>query len=315
MKCFIVLILFSVPWAEIRAQCFATPNNHIGGTVNVGIQTSKNLRLMGFYRRSESGKLMDGHSDFEDPNLKGAFYNYVGLLAGYGLTGKLNVELEGGYFIGKTLVFADQQLSASGFSNLVISWKYNLFHDPQKQREISLSAGIKIPFSRKMKFANGVELPVDIQPSTGSFGLVTQAFLIKENSLRALRYIWITRYELNFRNQAEYQFGNYLYNGLFLSKHLPLQGPGGSDPWTIILQVRNEIKGKSHFQNEILEDTGSISFIVSPQLNYTLGELWNLSILFDLPVYQYYFGPQLALSYSCSLMLTRDLYFGSMKWY
>jgi hypothetical protein len=166
-----------------------------------------------------------------------------------------------------------------------------------------------------MKSKNGVELPIDIQPSTGSFGCVFQGFFIKENSVRSIRFFYISRFEKNFKNTQDYYFGNFWYNGIFLSKHLPYTWPGKNKGWTVILQVRNELKGKNQLEGELLKDTGSVIFYVTPQINYTIGELWNVSVLFDLPVYQYYYGPQLAASAAFGITLSRDLYFGSMKWY
>jgi len=76
--------------------------------------------------------------------------------------------------------------------------------------------------------------------------------------------------------------------------------------WTTILHIRNEIRNKDKTVNGWKESSGSTIFYFSPQINYTIREKWNISVLADLPVYQYFNGTQLATKYSISLNFARD---------
>ena len=55
-----------------------------------------------------------------------------------------------------------------------------------------------------------------------------------------------------------------------------------------------------------MEESGGYSFFITPQLNYTIKERWNISALFDIPLYQYLHGVQLASSYAFSISITKD---------
>jgi hypothetical protein len=58
------------------------------------------------------------------------------------------------------------------------------------------------------------------------------------------------------------------------------------------------------------ESTGSCLFYISPQINYFIRENWNVSLIFDIPVYQNFTGTQLATRFGASLNLARDFRLG-----
>ncbi|MDD2411399.1 MAG: hypothetical protein RBS19_03445 [Bacteroidales bacterium] len=77
----------------------------------------------------------------------------------------------------------------------------------------------------------------------------------------------------------------------------------------MILQLKNQIKQKNIRKNNIVEASGNCSFFLSPQINLSLYDKWNLSVLIDIPIYQYYNEIQLANSYSFAFSLIRDFSF------
>jgi len=54
-----------------------------------------------------------------------------------------------------------------------------------------------------------------------------------------------------------------------------------------------------------ISSSGGLRFYVSPQINYSIKQKWNISLLFDMPVYQYCNGLQLFNKYSFALSLSR----------
>lgn len=52
--------------------------------------------------------------------------------------------------------------------------------------------------------------------------------------------------------------------------------------------------------------SGSYLFFLSPQLNSYIREKWNVSVILDIPLYQYFHGTQLATRYGISVNLARD---------
>ncbi|MDD4150890.1 MAG: hypothetical protein PHE33_12770, partial [Bacteroidales bacterium] len=168
---FIVLSLFILQ-NDLKAQCFASPGNPIAGSANVGILQPRITRVLVFYSYSFSNQYYEGSRaiDYNFPAaVSSANYNYVGFNVGRGITKKLTLEFEAGYFINKTQRFKnfDSYQRGFGFSNAVLSAKYNIYKDVVKKMEFSVSGGIKTPFTSKPQEVDGVTLGIDTQPSTG----------------------------------------------------------------------------------------------------------------------------------------------------
>ncbi len=208
------------------AQCFASPGNPIAGSSNLGVLDEGIIRAVGFYQYNLLDNYYEGSNriKWDKPSaISSAYYNYGGFSIGYGITQKFTVETEIGYFFNKTqnYKYIDEDLAAGGLSNAIISGKYNIYRDYGNNIELSLSAGAKIPLSLEPKRVDGVEVPIDVQPSTGNFGAVFQSFFVKEFDAISARLILINRYENNLtENKMGYKFGDEYVNSLFFSKHL-----------------------------------------------------------------------------------------------
>jgi hypothetical protein len=288
------------------AQCLSSVNP-VGGSNNLLVLEKKSLRVISFYRFNYGDQYFEGDKRSDFNLIKSANYNYAGSIIGYGLANKVTIETELGYFFNKTqnynLVPA-YILRGSGFSNAILSVKYSLLKDNSNRFFISSSLGAKIPFSTKPISRDGVELPVEVQPTIGAFGTVVQLFLVKEKPATGTRYFLTGRMELNSRNNQEYKLGKSIFTSAFVSKHLMFSWLKGD--WTTILQIRNEIRNKDKTANGWKESSGSTIFYLSPQINYFIKEKWNVSLMFDLPIYQYFNGIQLATKYGLSLNIARD---------
>ena len=87
------------------------------------------LSVMTFYRYGYFDRYFEGHTESTVSIIKEGNYSYTGALLGYGLTQKVSLEAELGYFINKTKIYripADYRLSGHGLSNAVISAKLRL---------------------------------------------------------------------------------------------------------------------------------------------------------------------------------------------
>jgi hypothetical protein len=181
--------------------------------------------------------------------------------------------------------------------------KYNVYTNPVKRLYYSIGAGSKIPFSTSPQWVNNVKLPIEVQPTLGAYGLVLNSILVKEYSLTGLRIFITNRWEGNLPNKEDYQLGMALNNSLYVSKHLLF--PWLKGDWTTIIQLRNEIRGRDKIAGCTKESSGSILFFMVPQLNYVWHEKWNLSAMFDVPVYQYFYGTQLGAGFGVTLSVSR----------
>ncbi len=310
---FLICLIFGMMFTQSAwAQCFASAGNPVGGTANLGVMNKNTFRIGTFYRFSYSHRYLNGDKNYTGNAgiLKDANYNYLGLLVGYGILDQLTVEAEGGYYINKTQVYKlnNMKLKGYGLSNAVISMKPRLYYNADKRVEISCGLGANIPFTRNFQAVDGVTLPVDIQASTGSFGMVFQAFIIKEYSFQGMRFFLTNRIEKYFENKQDYLFGTLYSTSFFFSKHFVFEKLKLKD-WTFIVQLKNQIKEKNKHYKQTVDASGSVLLFLVPQINVSINDNWNVSVMADIPVYQYYNKIQLANTCSVGLSIFRDFSF------
>jgi hypothetical protein len=300
---FIVFLLLQPFLSE--GQCLSSVNP-VGGTDNLLVLEKKSLRIISFYRYGQGNRYFEGteHSAYDLINK--AYYNYLSTIIGYGLTNKLSLELETGYFLNKTQQYnlsPEYILTGRGLSNAVLLIKHSLFAEPFKRIYITGAAGSKIPLTRELQQQSNVTLPVEVQPTIGAFGAVVGASFVKENSGTGRRYFFSSRFETNAENKEYYRQGNAFYNSLFISQHL--KHPALKDKWTAILQFRHEHRGIDRISTRLKESSGSTLLFVTPQLNFVLLDEWYFSGLADIPAYQNFKGIQLGAGMGFSFIVSR----------
>ena len=303
---FIIVLLAISPYLT-KAQCLSSVSP-VGGTGNLLVLEKNSLRVISFYKYGQGNQYYEKtqHSDFELINK--AFYNYSSIIVGYGLSNKLSVEIESGYFFNKTQVYnlvPQYKLRGEGLSNMIISAKRSIFADQFKRIYLTGGIGAKIPFSRTPQVVNNVELPVEVQPTIGAYGFVFNSSFVKESSGSGMRFFVLNRIETNAPNKYDYKLGTSFFNSFYISKHLMF--PWLKGDWTAILQLRNEIRTHDKISNIIKESSGSTLFFVSPQINYVLKEEWYISTMLDIPIYQYFNGTQLGAGFGVSVILSRTI--------
>jgi hypothetical protein len=306
---FLVLLVFLNSTETTFSQCCST-GSPVGASVYVGVLNRNTLRVVGYYRYNYSDTYFhnSGKSD-ENTALKYARYNFSGIGFGYGLTKRLTVEADFGYFFNKTQQFNDiisQDDSANhgkvkgyGLSNGGITVKYGAYVNPLKQVEITFGAGFRYPFTTNPQVVEGVQLNRDVQPSTNAFAASGMFFFNKGFPAITLRLFSVNRYDYNFEGKDGYKYGNILLNSLFVSKKIVKYFFG-------ILQVRSEWKTNDQDNGEKVVNSGFVLLTVSPTLSYSIAGKWNLTMLCDIPVYKNYYGTQMTPKYSFAVSLSRD---------
>jgi hypothetical protein len=272
----------------------------------VGVLGKNYLRAITYYRNSYSDTYYEGSSKTtENVQLDHAGYNFAGLAVAYGITKRLTVEADAGYYFNKTQVFKNIDYTETGYgmSNGGITVKYGAFIRPVQQLEITAGAGFRFPFTMDPLVVDGVQLSRDVQPSTNAFGAAGMLFFNKGFPSITLRLFSINRYEYNFEGNTGYKYGNILLNSVFVSKKIFKYFFG-------IIQLRSEWKTHDQASGTEVVNSGFVLLTVTPQLSYSIVGKWNLTALYDIPVYKNYNGRQLTPKYSFALSLTRDFDLG-----
>lgn len=300
----LVLLLLSAFYPlEANAQCCST-GSPVGASLYVGVLNKHALRINAFYRQSRSEVYYEGSrpSDDSQDMANHARYSYAGISAEYGITHKLTAQLDMGYFMNKLIDFRNPVLTdhnGRGLSNGTAMLKYGIYVHPARMLEITAGAGLKFPFSREpMKAPNGTLLQLDARPSTNAFGITGMLLFSKEFSETGWRAFLLNKFEHNYSNINDYRSGELLLTSLFVSKRLMPR-------FFAIAQWRNEFHGKDTQDGEREVNTGYHLMVLVPQLSYSIFGKWNVSLLYDIPVYKNYQGKQLTPQYSFAASMSR----------
>lgn len=263
----------------------------VGGSANIGVLKENNFRASMFYRYGFGDKYYAGSNQVSNMTLKEYAFSFLGINTGYGITEDLTVEIETGYFPQKMQDFFTYKLESSGFSHISASLKYNFYTGWVSEWEYTAGLGARAP----LDFTDD-NVPQNILPSTGAYGLIIHSFLHKGFKKDGLHFFLINRAEYNAENSKSYQYGFTAFSSLFASKSI-------IENLAAMLELRNEFRAKDRYDGNLINDSGSLVFVVSPQINYKLNDFY-LSAFFDYPFYNDYNGKQLANSYSLGMALT-----------
>lgn len=292
---FISLFAFSnVSLAQCCGGC-----NPIGGNTNQGTLPKYTLQINTYYKHGYSeGYMQDDHaSNFKF--VKNANNSFVGLQLAYGLTKRFTMDVDGGYYLNRTQNFEIQEykftLNGYGGSSVTLSGRYNIIKDTAHDIEFTMGIGVKAPWSKKPQIVDGVLLSDDVQPSNGAYGLVIRSFLFKEFDKAGFRVFLINSVNINGTSMNNYHEGNTYLTSIFISKTIK--------NWTGIAQVRNEVRDFAYRDGQKVASSGGYKFIFVPQINYSIKKKYNISALYELPIYQNYYGIQLKDLYAFSINL------------
>lgn len=286
----------------------------MGASVYVGVLGPQYLRAIAYYRHSYSDTYYEGdHKTQENVQLSNSSYDFTGVAIAYGVTKRLTFEVDAGYYLNKTQNFKniDYQARGYGLSNGTLTIKYGSIIRPVSQIELTTGFGVRFPFTANPQVVDGVQLNRDIQPSTNAFGLSEMLFFNKGFPAISLRLFSINRYDYNFADKQDYKYGNILINSVFASKTIVKYFFG-------IIQCRSEWKtndkdlAQPDGETKVV-NSGYYLFTISPTLSYSIGGKWNLTAIYDIPLYKYYNGKQMTPGYSFAISLTRDFSLGKKQ--
>lgn len=322
----IALLLFLMTQSrQIFSQC-CSPGNPTGG-IGVYSLLEKNIAKLsliykGGYSDTYYGGVKGGSKPISPndgsgfiPSVKNANYNFTGLSFRFGLSDKVTLESDLGYFVNKTQNYVEGFIPARqngfGLTDLNLSFKVGVLR--KHEFEIIPAFGFKIPTStKKQSNNNGIRIPLDLQPTNGAFAWRLGLLLYKGFPEKHLRFFLESKAEwpqLAKVDQYDYRYGNIYFLSVFTTWSFTTH-------WTAILQFRDEYRTKDiQYENPPREiySTGSNKIFLAPQLNYAFDSGWDISLFTDIPVYQFYNGKQLSTKWGAGLQISKKLAFKSKE--
>lgn len=302
------VLLFSLTSSLSYAQCCAAGNPITDdGSSSGGGKKILEASILGTY--SYSDIYMEGHEKSEYEYIDYSYFLYSSVNFAYGVTEKLKLSAEIGYFFAKAQYFVfDQNRNANGLGDLVIGAQYLAYKNTDKLFNIFPRLRITLPVGTFDKVEGSVILPIDIQPSSGSFkyhlGLLFSKLymdgnlaLFLDNSVEFSQRIDTERTDYKYGNL----YSNSFYAGYKFTKNL-----------TFALQWRSQYRDKASDKNEdLINATGGHVMFIAPQIRYNFANSWNASLKFDYPFYKNMNGTQLTNNYVFSLRLSKSVDFNS----
>lgn len=305
-----VLLLSFGGTGHVAAQCCASGNPFISDAVQPALQSNV-LTAAITYRYSHSEKFFHEDSPYKDlPFKQTANVHYSELQLAYGATQWLTVMGDLGYFFSKSLHTEGQDpYKGYGLGDAALYLKFNALTLAKARFSISPSVGMKFPVGVFDQEVDNVQLPISVQPSSGSYKYLANLFISKgiAPGMTLAGFVSFEYAQLIESENFYYKYGQQwiaaLYFNYKINKMLALD-----------LQFRNENRAKSTRENqEIVESTGYNVVYFTPQLSMFLRHNWFLSAYGDIPIYKYYNGIQMSFGYAVSVRITKKIDFLTIK--
>ena len=306
-----VLISFLILVANINiyAQgcCSGGAGGPIAGGAASGVLQEHQMEISINHQFNTSNTFYTG-SEVAEPLFDNLTSNYIFFRTDYGVSKKLTLSLASGYYLSKTkeAEYITSNRTSSGFSDLIIFPRYNVYNKNAnfKRTEVALGIGIKIPLGTHMDSTlyysdewlgdlYSINPPL-VQTTNGSNDFMFYSFIFREYQKRKLRLFISALHVKKSFNSLGLKFGDYSSLGLFVSKTLFRQ-------WGVTTQLKLEHIGKIKAAENIdlLADyniepisTGSNKAFFTPQISYSQKGL-TFFVTSEIPIYQYLHGTQI----------------------
>lgn len=297
-----ILVIILLSAVELKAQCCSAGNPFFyGEQANIG---HKQLQVIAGYKYSLSDQYYHKDSKEDIDFIDKAYFNYLNLQLIYGLTRKLSIQTDLGYFMNRTEQYKKEgweTINGYGIGDAGLTIKYLAYKSFFRKISIIPSLGVKFPIGVFDQEVDHVKLPITVQPSSGSFKYLVNLYMSKtfKNPNFNLGFFASAEFpQLIDSENFYYQYGNMYLFSLVGSYYI-------TDKLTLGLEVRNENRQKASRENDqIVESSGYLIVYTVLHLSYAFAKKWFIAVNADLPVYKYYNGIQLANKFAISTRIS-----------
>lgn len=303
----LALLAFVLGYSSVEAQCCSAGNPYFySEQANMG---RKELQAVAGYKYSTSDTYFSGSDQIDINDIQKAWFNYLNLQLVYGLTQRLSIQTDLGYFINKSEDYFKEDWATKtgyGLGDATLTIRYLAYKSFKHKYSVIPSIGIKFPIGVFDQEVDNVKLPITIQPSSGSFRYLVNLYFNKsfKNPKWNLGFFGSFEYaQLIDSENFFYKYGNvYLFSIIGSYKILEKLNLG--------LEIRSENRAKAGRENDqVVESSGYNIVYTIPHISFTITDKWLLSANAELPVYRYYNGIQLGNKFAVSASVSYRLNF------
>jgi len=301
---------FIVVNSTVYGQCCAA-GNPITADGSAGGGGKNILEIQALYKHSYSDTYFEGSSKSDYEYIDYSFFDFTSLRFSYGITNRLKVSADIGYFFAKaqTFVFGYDR-AAHGLGDGVLGIQYNAYKNFRRELDVFPYARITLPIGEFDQMNGPVVLPIDIQPSSGSYKYAVGCFVSKRYKDGKIAFFADGSAEFSQRietDRTNYKYGNLYSVSIYGSYKVSTKLTGA-------VQLRSQIRDKaSNKDGDLVNATGGQVMFVCPQIRYNFVKFWNASIVYEYPFYKNMNGKQLTNKYALTLKISRTINFNQQK--
>ncbi|MDA0783862.1 MAG: hypothetical protein O2814_04870 [Bacteroidetes bacterium] len=314
----VVIFALSLLSFDLFSQgcCSGGTGSPIAGGFSQGVLNQNQMEIASSYQYQQSNKFkaLDKDTAKLFDNLSS---NYLYSRIAYGVTDKLTMSIETGYFINKIQIGLQQidTIHSSGFGDLILFPRYQLLNktSTKNRTELVLGLGYKIPIGKyndsTLFYTNSITgqeyyntSPPTVQPTTGAQDVMFYGFALREFTDSKIKLFTNLLYIKKGWNALGQKFGDYSSIGLNISQTV-------YEKLGVNLQLRAEHVSKMRADKNVdmvalyniyVESTGSKKLFFVPQVSYSKG---NFTFFFvaEIPLYQYANGTQVVSQHQATL--------------
>lgn len=301
-KFFFAIIIFGSISNIVYAQCCGGGGGSpIAGGASQGVLLENQFEISTNFQYINTTQFYS--KDKKDTNFLDRFssqYSYTRLA--FGVSKKLTISLETGYWVDKTEVGLKKSITykTSGIGDVLIFPRYDLINVVKNKikTELTIGVGVKIPLGSYNDSTGVIEPfsgdkyyitnPISVQPSSGSQDIIFYTFFSRAHTLKNMRFFGNALYVKKGWNPLGEKMGDYASVGVFVGKTffknlgITMQVKG---EWIDKMKL-NEVVTMFGTSNYDPEKTGSKKVFIVPQISYTYKGfvIYGLS---EIPIYQY----------------------------
>jgi len=300
----ITILYFGFGYSSYSQCCSGSSGNPIAGGAAQGVEAKHQMEINTNFQFINTSQFFTGSKKDTNKYFDSFRSAYQYFRMAYGVTEKLTLSLEAGYYFYKEEKGLNNDPSrtynSQGISDLIIFPRYNVWSRMKDEHtdDLTVGLGYKIPVGSYNDSTGSVEPfsgetyyvrnPQAVQLTTGSQDVIFYGFYMRSYPRHELRFFANVIYIRKGWNPLGEKMGDFASIGLYAGKTF-FEKLGAT------LQVRGEWMDKMSINRDILmyaypnydpEATGYKKVFVSPMLNYSLGK-FSFFVMADLPVYQH----------------------------
>jgi len=301
---FVVLIFLAIS-KKYFAQACCTAGTPILSSLEMSTTDYKSWKFGLTYQYNSLKSVYDGTDKLDEFSRERITQSALFEIS-YGIFPRFTLTALFSYMNQKRLVDpvtgSNNRLNSSGLGDFLVLAKYKLINlNFIDQREFAIGGGVKAPLGKADVKSDGILLPADIQPGTGSWDGIFWTYFSQGFS----PFLPLT-FSINLTYRANGTFDRFGSNfgGYKFGNEFAVQAGFGYRTdffFDLTMFVRYRYQGADNFNGSEIENTGGNWVSVVPGINLKLTDGFTARISGKIPFYRSLKGTQLTTTFTTSI--------------